>query len=451
MTTSVPLFLSSALSSSSTSEGAFSRQLTPPLRIPENAKRVSVSVDSATIPFSFPNLTATTAQVMVQIPKSTTPSTQTGLVALTLPTGVYDLTEIAQQLNLAVNTYLHTNGFPVLKGTWTYYDFATDSVKTAADVANFCTLLPNFHSNRVELTLNYDHSVIDFAHGTTTLDDLLGFTSRCERTVAAQLVIPGTGYALEGSFRTVEYGGSTPSWANVTFTVAAGTYTAASFCTAVNAAFVAAVSARGMSASDTPQVPAATATGPLLSSVALQASEETSGEYRVDFEYANATAGNPVGTCLLGNYDASSVLTTTQDEQDFMAAVLGTYGYFDTTNNHTRASLWAGAQTTPFVAERAATVDKVTEVGISAPGLSHGSYSSSGSSTGATLARFQVTGRPGTNMVYRPSQPIKIDASHLINTRLQEVSLALVDQHGTRLDSLQGEKYSVVLVVEWEE
>ena len=51
--------------------------------------------------------------------------------------------------------------------------------------------------------------------------------------------------------------------------------------------------------------------------VALQASEETSGEYRVDFEYANATAGNPVGTCLLGNYDASSVLTTTQDEQDF--------------------------------------------------------------------------------------------------------------------------------------
>ena len=54
-------------------------------------------------------------------------------------------------------------------------------------------------------------------------------------------------------------------------------------------------------------------------------------------------------------------------------------------------------------------------------------------------------------MVYRPSQPIKIDASHLINTRLQEVSLALVDQHGARLDSLQGEKYSVVLVVEWEE
>ena len=37
-------------------------------------------------------------QVMVQIPKSTTPSTQTGLVALTLPTGVYDLTEIAQQI-----------------------------------------------------------------------------------------------------------------------------------------------------------------------------------------------------------------------------------------------------------------------------------------------------------------------------------------------------------------
>ena len=34
-----------------------------------------------------------------------------GEITLTLPTGVYDLTEIAQQLNTAVNTYLHNNDF----------------------------------------------------------------------------------------------------------------------------------------------------------------------------------------------------------------------------------------------------------------------------------------------------------------------------------------------------
>eukprot|EP01043_Picozoa_sp_COSAG02_P040850 COSAG02_NODE_3337_length_6908_cov_4.516375_4_plen_139_part_00 len=30
----------------------------------------------------------------------------------------------------------------------------------------------------------------------------------------------------------------------------------------------------------------------------------------------------------------------------------------------------------------------------------------------------QVTGSPGTNMVYRPTTPLKIDASHLIGARL---------------------------------
>ena len=47
---------------------------------------------------------------------------------------------------------------------------------------------PTFHANRVQLTLNYDHSPIDFDPTTgsdTTLDDLLGFTSLCERTVEA--------------------------------------------------------------------------------------------------------------------------------------------------------------------------------------------------------------------------------------------------------------------------
>ena len=61
-------------------------------------------------------------------------------VTLTPPTGVFNLTEVAEQLNLAVNTWLHTNKYPVFTGSWQYYDFATDTVATKSGVANFCSL-----------------------------------------------------------------------------------------------------------------------------------------------------------------------------------------------------------------------------------------------------------------------------------------------------------------------
>ena len=53
-------------------------------------------------------------------------------------------------------------------------------------------------------------------------------------------------------------------------------------------------------------------------------------------------------------------------------------------------------------------------------------------------------------MVYRPPLPIKVDVSHLIGGLVSEVKLMLVDQHGTQIDSLLGEKFSVVLVIESE-
>lgn len=457
MTTSIPLFLSSNRVSSSTSEAAFTQQLKPPLSIPDGAKAVRCYVDSATIPYSFPNVSSTTSRVVVRIPLSTAPSTQSANVTLELPTGVYDLTEIAEQLNLAVNTYLHTNGYPVLTGSWEYYDFRSDAVATKADVANFCSLLPDFHANRVQLTLNYDHSAIDFDPTTgsdTTLDDLLGFTSLCERTVEAQVTIAFGGYTLPAAFCTIDVGagGTTPEWKNVTLTIPPGTYNKTTLCTAINSAFVTAVNALPQASKFNPTVPAATATGPLIASISLEASTEVTGQYRVDFAYANY--GNPfsftAGTTVFGSYDGTGTQTNTPAELQQGIDLLGSWDYYSTADNHTLATMWSGAQTTPFTAENAATIDRVTEIGIACPGLAHGSYGSGGSSSGATLARFQVTGSPGTNMVYRPTTPLKIDASHLIGARLQDVNVALVDQHGVGLTSLLGEKYSVVLVVEYD-
>ena len=126
------------------------------------------------------------------------------------------------------------------------------------------------------------------------------------------------------------------------------------------------------------------------------------------------------------------------------------YSQWPGTDLRTLATMWSGAQATPFVAQNAATIDKVTEVGISAPGLAHGSYSADGSSAGATLARFQVTGGPGSNMVFRPPNPIKVDISHLIGGTVEQIKLMLVDQHGKQISSLLGEKFSCVLVIDSE-
>ena len=401
---SVPLFLSSAQTDGSVpNEGTFTQTLRPPLRIPDNARQVQVSIDSATVPFSFPNLTMDTAKVLVKIPLQTNPSTQTDVVVLTLPTGVYDLTEIAQQLNKAVNKYLHDNHFPVLYGDWTYFDFGANSVVTASDSPNFCNLLPNFHSNRVELTLNHDHSEIDFLHDTTTLDTLLGFRGVCTRSVAAQLVVDVSGYQLTAAFRTLEYGAATASWVNVTFLVPQGTYTPESFVTAVNLAYVTAVQARPDESMDYPRVTSATATGPLIQSLELEPAEEEPEGYRADFEYATFDTSNPTdpGSCLLGHYDSYNAADNTLDEENAIVAAFGNLAYGHVNMKHTRAGAWSGARSTPFIAEAAATIDKVTEIGIACPGLTHGSYGTDGDSSGSTLARFQVTPTLGRGVLSR--------------------------------------------------
>jgi hypothetical protein len=452
-----PLFLSSSRDiSNDTDETSFTCRLTPPLRISEQAKKVSAYIDSATIPYTFPNLDSSTSSVVVRIPlrNPSNPSADSGEVTLSLQTGVFNLTEVAEQVNQAVNTWLHTNGYPVLTGSWEYYNFSTDSVATKASAANFCSLIPNFHKNRIELLLNYDNSEIDFADTDTTLDDLLGFTTKCRRTLQAQVVIPVGGYTIHAAFCTTPSGGSGNVWQNVNVVVREGTYSATSLCTEINTVFVSAVQARTDENKDSPRIAAATASGPLIASISLEPSYEIEKEYRAEIELTNfVTPGNlPAGASMFGQFDAVGVSILTVTQNTAFTNLLGTLAYsqWPGTDLRTLATMWSGAQATPFVAENAATIDKVTEVGISAPGLAHGSYSADGSSAGATLARFQVTGGPGSNMVFRPPNPIKVDISHLIGGTVEQIKLMLVDQHGKQISSLLGEKFSCVLVIDSE-
>ena len=56
---SVPLFLSSSRDvTGDTDETSFTVRLSPPLNISDQAKKVTAFIDSATVPYSFPNVTA---------------------------------------------------------------------------------------------------------------------------------------------------------------------------------------------------------------------------------------------------------------------------------------------------------------------------------------------------------------------------------------------------------
>ena len=86
---SVPLFLSSSRDvTGDTDETSFTVRLSPPLNISDQAKKVTAFIDSATVPYSFPNVTASTGTVDVRIPLGEGHG-NSGDVTLSLPTGVY--------------------------------------------------------------------------------------------------------------------------------------------------------------------------------------------------------------------------------------------------------------------------------------------------------------------------------------------------------------------------
>ena len=93
-------------------------------------------------------------------------------------------------------------------------------------------------------------------------------------------------------------------------------------------------------------------------------------------------------------------------------------------------------------------MDAVTEVGIACPGLTHGGYATDGAQANATIARWQVTGAPGYVLQYAPDNPLRANVDHLIGTDVSDLTLALVDQHGTQLTTLLGEHWSTILCIE---
>jgi len=162
--------------------------------------------------------------------------------------------------------------------------------------------------------------------------------------------------------------------------------------------------------------------------VATAPSEYVAGEYTASYSY-NATS------------TSYAYLTAGQDAA-VLQSVLGGAGV------HRRASRWSG-EGPSHIAANAANVDKVTEIGVALPGITHGAYSTSGDSTNI-VARFPVTGTPGDLIVFAPDVPLYSDVSHLLGTAVSTVVVQLTDQHGAELESLQDEDFSIVLCIQTE-
>ena len=62
----------------------------------------------------------------------------------------------------------------------------------------------------------------------------------------------------------------------------------------------------------------------------------------------------------------------------------------------------------------------------------------------------KVEGDPGSVMTFKPPNPIRIDMSQFIGHDIERLTLGLVDQDGEAITSMQGEHWSVTVVVELE-
>eukprot|EP01043_Picozoa_sp_COSAG02_P038432 COSAG02_NODE_2963_length_7646_cov_10.941036_3_plen_388_part_00 len=381
--TETQFFLSSAVSEDvNAGHTRFRVGLEPPMKIEGSSARMFVH--SATIPYTFPNITASNSQLIVDVGPGTT--------TITVPVGVYSLQDLEDAINKQVNAHMHTQGLALLVD--------------GAGKANFVKLEPNARLNRVEATFAHVGTGMDCSSAASTLRTVLGFDALIGYSDPVITVTDSAPLSVSVTV-TTDSGPST-----VTATANNGTHTASQLLTEINGVVKTATSG---------------ALSNFLSSLTVAPSEYVAGEYTAQFAY-----GAPTGL-------PSAVFTAAQN-----ASVVAAFGGL---GSALRASRWTG-QGPSHVATGAAQIDKVTELAVALPGVTHGAYNTAGDATTAVIARFPVTGAPGDLITFAPDVPLYSNVDHLLGTAVSTLEVQLCDQHGAELESLQDEHFSIVLCVQ---
>ena len=192
----IPLFVSS--SSEPEQNGAFDVTFQDPLTIPDGAKNATIHIAHATLPFTEPNITEANNQLVITLPDVTgdhpirerdEPTGDPQRHVLTVPVGLYDVAGLELAINTAVNHMVEprAQSFAKRPKATSYVTVAQDGADgadiPAGDIPNWCSLIPDYETNRLKMRLNYRHSAVYFSDERTTMGSMLGFSADIGHTV----------------------------------------------------------------------------------------------------------------------------------------------------------------------------------------------------------------------------------------------------------------------------
>ena len=165
-------------------------------------KSARMFVHSATIPYTFPNITASNSSLVCDAGAVS--------VTITLDTGVYSLLDMQDAINSKVNAALHNAGQPLLQD--------------ASGAASFCVLTPDNQRNRVQIAYNHLGTGCSFESAASTMAPVLGFNQLLGFTAPSLTVSAAAPLSLSVTW--VDDGGTSSTSA---IAIGSGTFTTASF------------------------------------------------------------------------------------------------------------------------------------------------------------------------------------------------------------------------------
>ena len=194
----VPLFVSSSQAEGAAQNGSFNVRFQPPLRVPQGAVNTTMHIAHATLPFTEPNVSAALRNntLVVALPNAAGTGSVTEFTTtdqhkfqVIVPDGLYDVAGLERAINIRMNAVsyprVHANFYRRPggnDGSAVNSDGTTGAAVALDDIPNWCTLIPDYETNRLHIRLNYPGSAIFFSDPLCTLGSVLGFTSDMNTT-----------------------------------------------------------------------------------------------------------------------------------------------------------------------------------------------------------------------------------------------------------------------------
>ena len=523
----IPLFVSSS-QAGAVQTGSFDVRFQPPLRIPEEGKNATVHIAHATIPFTEPNVSAALGNntLIVALPNATgdgsipqhTSSAQQQYTVV-IPDGLYDVEGLQRAINMAVNGVSdpRARGHYYMRPAGSDFseigvDGSTGSAIAKDDVPNWCTLIPDYETNRLHIRLNYIGSAIFFGDARCTLGKVLGFTQDVNTVNETLKLLEDNSVSLDVLWA-AQQGDALAQFA-ITIPALATGYTTASLIVKINQLVEDHLyQVEGIG-------PAQSPFNAMISSLTVTANPNAPGRFFSKIAYTNASllrlrgqANSSLDTSSLprGQLRAGLKPTSSIDNPEFggvtpignplaseaaywTALMWGVNAFADGTGAYSAPSdaeqrtgslimslgahypgtqvdnvspetfslqhhlTGTGHRTWELVDSRiaaegstSANFNTVTALGIAVEPIVQGPRDTSGGTSG-TLARFAIPKgtQVGDAIAFEHPNPTKVSIQRFVGQDIPRLTFRLVDQDNNAVTDTQGEPFSCVAVLSYD-